>query len=296
MPETSHAAKPSDFVSRSDWRAGLALLRDYLLIIGVAILSEHIGSWVFYFLAIWLIGLVQLGLGETLTHEACHFNLFKTRRLNHWSQLLCCFPFGFSLNDYRREHMEHHRLLNTNLESLHQDYRHHGLLDEDRNMVWLWFFKPVLGYATFAYLRSLVTLVTVKSAPHILLFWLALLGVSAWGGWLDALLLYWVVPMLWCYASFFYWSEIEDHFNTRTGTRSNIGWTNWLTHNNGYHAIHHRYPRIPWYRLKEAHNALGRDSIDISRGFWDTFRQISSPRKQEIPLSPQTAHIAGIPS
>jgi fatty acid desaturase len=99
----------------------------------------------------------------------------------------------------------------------------------------------------------------------------------------DELLLYWVVPMLWCYSSFFYWSEIEDHFNTNTGTRTNVGWTNWLTHNNGFHSVHHKYPRIPWYRLREAHFALCADSSDISRGFLDTFRQISTnpSRKRE---------------
>lgn len=277
--------KPSDFASRSDWRGALALVKDYVLIIGIAALSESFGGWIAYLLAVWVIGLIQLGLGETLTHEAAHYNLFKSRRLNNWSQFLCSYPFGFTLADYRREHGEHHRLLNTNLEKLHEDYSSHGLLGDNRNMVWLWFFKPVLGYAGFAYLRSLLDLATSKSTPRILAFWTVLLAAFAWGGKLDLLILYWVVPILWSYASFFYWSEIEDHFNTKSGTRTNIGWTNFLTHNNGFHAVHHRYPRIPWFRLKEAHYALLGESSDISRGFFDTFRQISSAPNGAVPSS-----------
>ncbi len=286
-PSNTQAPKASGFVSRSDWRGGGALIRDYALIVGAAVLCEFYGNWIGYLATVWFIGLIQLGLGETLTHEASHFKLFKTRRFNRWSEWLCCYPFGFTLSDYRREHIEHHQLLNTNREQLHQDYSSHGLLKPERNMVWLWFFKPVLGYAAFAYLSSLIELATRKSAPGILFFWMALIGVSAWGGWLDALFLYWVIPMLWSYASFFYWSEIEDHFNTRTGTRTNIGWNNWLTHNNGYHAVHHRYPAIPWYRLKEAHYALCDDTSDISRGFLDTFRQISSNQTGESQNRPR---------
>ncbi len=274
---------PPDFYGRSNWRALFALLKDYALILGIIAASEQIGGGIVYIFAVWLIGMIQLGLGETLTHEASHFNLFKTRRFNQWSEFLCCYPFGFTLNDYRREHSQHHRLLNTNREQLHLDYGNHGLLDENRNMVWLWFFKPILGYAGVAYIRSLIQLATFKSAQKIVLFWVALLGISAWNGWLDLLCLYWIVPLVWSYASFFYWSEIEDHFNTTTGTRTNISWTNWLTHNNGYHAIHHRYPRIPWYRLKQAHFALGDNPTDISRGFFDTFRQISSRNSPQIP-------------
>lgn len=228
-----------------------------------------------YLISAWLIGLIQLGLGETLTHEAAHGNLFRTKRLNQLSELVCCLPFFFTLKDYKREHSEHHRLLNTDRERLHQDYSDHGLLKSDRNMVWLWFFKPVLGYGAYSYIRSVITLATYQSFLKIFLFWSVLLMAASWGGWLDLLFLYWIIPMLWCFASFFYWSEIEDHYNTVSGTRTNIGWVNWLTHNNGYHDVHHRYPYIPWYLLKKAHHRFCADSPDISRGFFDTFRQIT---------------------
>lgn len=284
FPLASRVQIPERFTRKSDLRGFLALSRDYALIAGIAWLSLRLDHWAVYLIAIWVIGLVQFGLGETLTHEASHHNLFNTKKLNRLAEVFCCLPFLFTLSDYRREHGEHHRLLNTDRERLHEDYRGHGLFDENRNLVWLWFFKPVLGYGGYAYLRSLLELGSWRSLARVLAFWVPVAGLAAWGGWLHLLLLYWVVPLFWSYSSFFYWSEIEDHFNTIGGTRTNVSWTNWITHNNGYHDVHHRHPRIPWYRLREAHHALCADSPDISKGFLDTFRQISRPEKETSAL------------
>lgn len=277
----SASQHPSAFIERSNWRGIWAIARDYALI-GVATWISLVADyWPVYLMAVWLIGLIQLGLGETLTHEASHGNLFRTRWLNRWSELFCCLPFFFALSDYRREHAEHHRLLNTDREQLREDYRRHGLLADSPNLVWLWFVKPVVGYAGLAYLRSLIGLTSLRSALKVAAFWICLFATAAMGGWLRELALYWLVPLLWSFASFFYWSEIEDHFRTSGGTRSNVGWTNWLTHNNGYHEVHHRHPRIPWYRLREAHEALCGDSPDVSRGFLDTYRQISRTGREQ---------------
>ena len=75
----------------------------------------------------------------------------------------------------------------------------------------------------------------------------------------------------WSFPIFQYWSEIEEHYNTLSGARSNVSfWDNFFKHNEGYHWIHHRYPTIPFYRLPEAHAFLTPSGTDISQGFFDS--------------------------
>ncbi|CAN5484768.1 hypothetical protein BH23VER1_BH23VER1_06580 [soil metagenome] len=266
---------PRDFVERSNLRGWGAVLRDCALIAGIAWASISLSHPLAYLVAVWAIGLLQLGLGEALTHEASHYNLFRTRRLNDLGEIVYCLPFFFTLADYRREHREHHLYLNTDREKLHDDYASFGLLSPKRKMAWIWFVKPLLGYAGWSYLRSVVALISPRSAWKILTFWTVVGTAALLAGHLDVLVLYWIVPLLWSFASFFYWSEIEDHYNTECGARTNVGWTNLFTHNNGYHYAHHRYPTIPWYRLPQAHRTLFPQNPDLSKGFLDTFKQIS---------------------
>ena len=95
---------------------------------------------------------------------------------------------------------------------------------------------------------------------------------------LNLLLFYWMVPFLWSFSCFYYWSEIGEHYNTKSGSRSDVRFLkNFFHHNGGYHYIHHKYPAIPWYRLPQAHKALGSENTDISHGFFDTYRQMKTP-------------------
>ena len=110
---------------------------------------------------------------------------------------------------------------------------------------------------------------------QLILFWAPLIFTCLIFGQLHNLFMYWIVPLLWVYPIFNYWSEIEEHYNTRNGSRSNIGkLLNFLTHNEGYHSVHHRYPTIPFYNLPKAHIAFPLPDDDISTGFIDTYRQI----------------------
>ena len=84
--------------------------------------------------------------------------------------------------------------------------------------------------------------------------------------------------MLWCRYTFLYWSEVGDHYNTESGMRSTLGrGYNWLFHNNGYHAVHHEFPTIPFYRLRDAYYGLEFVETDTSKSLWNTFEQIREP-------------------
>ena len=109
------------------------------------------------------------------------------------------------------------------------------------------------------------------------LFWAGLLSFAAVIGQLGTILLFWVLPLLWCRYAFLYWSEIADHYNTRQGTRSRPNAVvNWFQHNKGYHAAHHRFPAVPWFNLPAAQSELeGEDPEDVAPTPWATWCQLS---------------------
>ncbi len=286
-PRLGQDVSPHEFIERSDFRGALAVFGDYALIILIAFASISLAHPLAYVAAVWMIGLIMLGLGEALTHEASHYNLFRTRWLNDIGEIFYCLPFLFTIASYRNQHQDHHSSVSRSPEAVAAEYEAAGIMPNGRNMIWIWFIKPVIGCAGWLYLDSVATLLERRSVGKLLVFWALVFGAFTVSGNLDILILYWIVPLLWSFSSFFYWSEIEDHYNTVSGSRTNVSWTNAFTHNNGYHYIHHQYPTIPWYRLPESHAAFCADNPDISTGFLDTFRQISRQRPRDNPDAPE---------
>ena len=48
-----------------------------------------------------------------------------------------------------------------------------------------------------------------------------------------------------------------------------------VSHNLGYHALHHKYSSIPWFSLPEAYRAHKAEIVEqVSHGYWETFVQI----------------------
>ncbi|MBI3563756.1 MAG: fatty acid desaturase [Elusimicrobia bacterium] len=263
----------------SDRRGALALARDWGAIVLIAWASERIGGWPVYIAAAWLIGAFQFAIGEALLHEASHFHLFRTRAWNDRFEALYALPFLMTLSQFRDEHLAHHRDAGTPRDGLLADYRLIGLFEPNPDMFWLWFVKPVTGFAGYFYLTKL-SLKPFRCGAKLVAFWTAV-AAAAWAlGGLRLLALYWVVPLFWCHVSYLYWSEVQDHFGTKSGTRTVVGaLNNRLFHNNGYHAVHHARAWVPFYRLPEAHAAFvagdGADAArDLSSGFLETYRQL----------------------
>ena len=268
-------SRPQDFIERSNLRGSLVLFVDWGAIFGTIAISIWLDNWIVYLASIFVIGSFQFSIGEVLFHEASHYNLFKTKKLNDYLEFLYALPFFVDMNQYRFYHTNHHYKMNTEEDHLVEDYELHGLNKPKRNLLWLWFVKPVIGYAGYFYLRFVIELNPLKSVLKFLAFWTPVVLACWYFDMLDILILYWFVPFLWSFASFFYWSEISEHYNTKSGTRSDLGFLkNFFHHNAGYHYIHHQYPTIPWYRLPKAHKALCPEGTDISHGFFDTYRQM----------------------
>jgi fatty acid desaturase len=227
-----------------------------------------------------VVGYFQYAVGEALLHEASHYNLFRKKQWNNNLEFLYALPFFKTVAQFRAEHVKHHLRLGSEQDHVMTDYRRFGFFKPTRHIFWLWFIKPITGYAGYYYVRSL-SLLPSKSGTKIVTFWLLAVFIFWYLGSFQYLLLYWITPYAFSYSSFLYWSEVQDHYNTRSGTRSTLSFlANLVTHNNGYHFIHHKYPTIPWYRLRAAHHAFCSEETDISNGFFDTYQQLKDIRAE----------------
>lgn len=279
-PASSPQARPRDFVVRSDRRGALAVARDWALVIGLAGLAIWVDAWWATGLSVLLIGRVQFAIGESLLHEASHHSLFRTRAWNHRLQPLYAWPFFVTLAAWRREHLQHHKVLGSERDHVVQTYREAGLLEAEPRVAWAWFGRPLTGAVALSYVRSILEMNDRRDAAVVGTAWTVVLGLFAVAGHLAWPLLYWVLPQLLVFAPMLYWSEIADHYRTRGGNRTRTGWlSNWLDHHNGFHEVHHRWASIPFHQLGAAHEALIGQGTDQATGWWDVWRQISRPHE-----------------
>ena len=279
----SAQANPKEFIERNTLRGLRAVCRDWLVIAGAISLSIYIEHWAVWVASVWVIGIMQFALAEAVLHEASHYNLFRSRHLHHRLQFLYAWPFMQTMNDYQAEHLAHHKYLMTERDQTSVDYKMYGLAKREPNLFFIWFIKPFTFYPTWHYLRHGNAALDRANWLPLGLFWIAVGGLFVALGQAQYLLLYWIVPLLWVYPILNYWSEIEEHYNTSDGSRSNLSRViNFLTHNEGYHTVHHRYPTIPFYNLPKAHAAFVGDESDISRGFLDTYRQLQAKRPEHV--------------
>jgi len=258
-------------LSRRSERRSLVLLFGQLLsVAAAAYAAEAIGHPLAKVAAILFIGARQYGLGELLVHEASHNNLSDRPRFNAVIGTLLSWPFFFTFEGYRRFHMQHHRLrLDDPENSIIEEYQDWRLpLTREpvsaRRLFWLIHLRPLLGIIGLYHLYGIASDAYYDSdLRENTCMWLAWAAVaaSAWYFGLSSLLfLYWLAPLFLVFATLNYWSEVGDHYRTSEMlTRSNTGpWWNLLIAGNvGYHVVHHKYPRIPWFALKAAHAEFG---------------------------------------
>ena len=208
-------SNPKDFVQRSTCRGLQAITRDWVTIIGATLLSIYIGNWLVYLVTVWLIGCLQFSLTEALLHEASHYNLFQKNHGTTWRRSPSELPFFRTVDQFREEHKIHHSNLGGPVDPLLSDYKSHGLFNPKINITWIWFLKPILGYAGLYYCRTL-SIYPWREGKKIIVFWIVSIIFVIYSGNFETFLLYWIIPFFWCCMSFLYWSEITDHYRTTT--------------------------------------------------------------------------------
>jgi fatty acid desaturase len=143
MKETqSIDPQPHQFIDRSDLKGLLALAKDWGAIFLIAIFSYWVNNLFVSLLAIWFIGCFQVAIGESLLHEASHYNLFKTRSWNDRLRFLYALPFFLTLDEYRIQHANHHKYLMTEKDILLEEYERLGFTKTQKKLFFLWFIKP----------------------------------------------------------------------------------------------------------------------------------------------------------
>jgi fatty acid desaturase len=272
-----------------NYHAPLALTLDYAVVAASVYLCVGISYW-FFPLAAILIGSTQRALVNIL-HESSHKVLARNRTLN---VVLGTIFSGYLVlhlyNPYRNTHIGfHHRFLGD--ADRDPDYKFHvecGLY-ETRHSNRIFFTRnillAVLGFRTPEYLRYVVRdrlmfrsddlavsmPVSLRvERPVFFAQWAILVGGAAAFGWLDLLLLFWVVPMVTAAVAIGWLSELAEHYplpeseNKRVlMTRNRHGWAieRFLLgrHHDNYHLVHHLNTGVPFWNLKKAHAALLRD-------------------------------------
>lgn len=287
-PQSS--VRPSDLMGQRGWLSLGLIALEWAVVVGLAALGELIPRpWSIpaYGLIAFLIGGRMISLAEVIGHDSVHHNLFQNRGLHRRLDFLWFLPLFDTWDAYRENHERHHAYLLSPRDPAYQDYERWGLLRPNVNWFYVWFIRPFLFFDTVYMLRSIVAGLWTDAAyrRRILAFWVPVTAAFAWFGALDLLFWYWLLPLFWAYPAILFWSETGEHFRTPVGdSRNTFGLLEYCMispHYDRYHAVHHRYPRIPWFRLKQATELLaGPGDASKSTGFFDLYRQM---RDESLP-------------
>jgi len=255
----------------------LAVAANWAIISSCIAAGLHLHSWLISLLAIVVIGARQHAL-FVMIHEAAHHHISRFKFVNDWTaDLLCAFPLLFDTDVYRKNHLAHHRHLNTEQDP---DWvRKVGQTD--------WLFPMAASQFTRFVPRFILKTGPLEwgyilwrfsgfgektrwqQQPGFLLFKAAYfagaLALMAYCGALPAFLLYWIVPMFLVLPAVGRLRSIAEHFavsyaDDLNSTRDvRAGWLEGFLlapHNVHFHLTHHVHPHIPFYNLPEAHRQI----------------------------------------
>ena len=257
------------------WKSLLAIAADWLMIISAAALCELYFSIPLYLLTLLFVGSRYYGLA-VLMHEAAHYRLTHNRKLNDWiGEVLCALPLlFFTLQGYRNHHIKHHQYLDKIQDPDLEIIRDNPYYDypKTRYAIYLNLLKAIIGGYFISIMRITSKSKELKALNNIptklkwarIGFFLVLLTSSLVFGFLDKLLLYWLVPLMTSFSFFLYVHSVAEHnrkacddiLTSSRHINANVLETICFPHNVNYHLDHHLYPSVPFYNLPKLHNEL----------------------------------------
>ncbi len=267
------------------WRSTLALLQTFGLIAVVAAFAIAFWSWWAALLAIVLMAPLAHAL-FVLAHEAAHYRLYESRRLNDLAGRICATLPGLSMCTYRVTHRLHHNHLYGPEDpdiALHGGYprgRAYLLRKLARDLAGLtawktyayFFGAPAANADTGKAARPLGdTSPALRRAARrdrwvVLGFHVAAPVAAFATGWGWHYVVLWVVPQLTVLQAILRLRAICEHgaltdFSSpltaaRTTLAGPLARFFLFPHHVNHHVEHHLYPAVPHYNLPALHEAL----------------------------------------
>jgi fatty acid desaturase len=263
---------------------------EWLAIVALVLAAQAIPNVLFRALCVLLIATRQHAL-LALMHEYAHFQLSRRRQwLNDLvGDVLTAFPFFITVHGFRRNHMPHHRHVSTerdpNWMSSLRKPRYRFPMTRGRMLAEV--LKHTLGWYTLEELKGY----TVDSGMAVglprrtwwsrFVFFGLLAAVATWLHLWSTILSYWIVPMATFLMAILYIRDVGEHFGMPSAGIANsrtvvAGWLErLLICQNGvnYHAEHHLFPAVPFFRLGRLHRTLMadatyRDHAVVTRGYF----------------------------
>lgn len=278
--------------ARSDnWHGPLEALEHWTLIAVWCAASieafRHATLWLavpVYLIAVFFIGGRQRGIAGML-HMATHRAFMADRRAGTFiGAALGGYPVLQSFTGYRASHLgEHHgRLGDPERDPDYRQYQDNGLCGENlsRRSLRRYLLTVLTPRATASYVLYLLRHRILpdgesraERVPRVMLL-AAVLAWSAFAGWWPWLLLLWFVPLVTTQVWIGAVAELLEHFPLlETAPRVDIymSWnrvyglgTRFLLgekDGEGFHLVHHLFPRTPMWRLREVDAILRRDPV-----------------------------------
>lgn len=237
-----------------------------------------------YVVAVFFIGGRQRGIAGML-HMATHRAFMSNHRVGSLlGAVFGGYPVLQSYTGYRASHLgEHHgRLGDPERDPDYKQYQDSAICGDNlgRDALRRYLYKVVSPTETASYILYLLRhrIVTREETPSERWLRIALLGgVLVWavlGGWWMWLLLLWFVPLVTTQVWIGAVSELMEHFPLiENAPRIDIymSWnrvyglpTRFLLgekDGEGFHLVHHLFPRTPMWRLREVDAILSRDPV-----------------------------------
>jgi fatty acid desaturase len=292
------AVRPGDPSLRGLYRAPQPALRRLERVLERGLALEHGANIfpllhvVFYYLTLvtlaggwiespWLVvplwvALVLLNYSLTIgvLHLHAHRKLFTRRLPNRLVELLLCLPCGLSYPVMLHVHVYlHHHFEDAEGDPTSTRGKERGL-----QAVWYWISYPYVCHrATLSGLFSRdaaprwkrLRFQYVADAAAVLLFVVTYGIVDASG-----LLLYYVLPFVIVSVNigFFAWltHAPADRGPVNGSINTTNNWMNLFIHNQGYHAVHHRYPGLHWTRIPDRLEMMTSVEDDLIVPYWVT--------------------------
>jgi fatty acid desaturase len=251
-------------------RAFAAVIVDYAVVAATVLVAMRLGGVGATLVAIVVIAGRQSAL-QGLVHSACHRSLFSKRAHNDELQWLYAYPILDVVQLYRWQHLAHHRDFERRTADRF-DYIHNVLELGKYGIVsrtWRVFVRPLLGYAGCVFVWDVFESVrnNPKQTRGLIVYWITAISVAWALGLIKVFVMFWVLPLVWLYPVFDIWAELSDHLNAEGESRNQQGlfYASLLKGHEMYHAVHHRYPAVPFYRLGQLSKELTKNGVVMER-------------------------------